>query len=239
MALALSSPMKLTSSASFSPSIRISLRLKSHRAQAKNFCRVLDIRVTQVVKSQVFQPCVLQDFLVNVHDRVRVVHLACFRGWEHPWVAGMFLVFCDQQINGILRDGDFSDRVFRFRTCDVGFARIVASGLLADGNRLVFDVQVCPLERDQFTFSQTADEFEIEHWQDATLICCCQIGFDLLRRQDLHFVLWNFRRNAVVCRIAHDQSFFNRSVECVVQHRVDAANRRVAQPRLLSFLCFS
>ena len=46
-ALALSSPMKLTSSASFSPSIRISLRLKIHQAQAKNFCRVLDIRVPQ------------------------------------------------------------------------------------------------------------------------------------------------------------------------------------------------
>ena len=50
-ALALSSPMKLTSSASFSPSIRISLRLKIHQAQAKNFCRVLDIRVAQVMKA--------------------------------------------------------------------------------------------------------------------------------------------------------------------------------------------
>ena len=50
-ALALSSPMKLPSSASFSPSIRISLRLKIHQAQAKNFCRVLDIRVAQIVKA--------------------------------------------------------------------------------------------------------------------------------------------------------------------------------------------
>ena len=58
--------------------------------------------VSQVVKSQVFQPCILQDFLVNVHDRVRVVHLACFRGWEHPRVARVFLVFCDQQIDGLL-----------------------------------------------------------------------------------------------------------------------------------------
>ena len=49
-ALALSSPMKLTSSASFSPSIRISLRLKIYQAQAKNFCRVLDIRVTELVE---------------------------------------------------------------------------------------------------------------------------------------------------------------------------------------------
>ena len=49
--MALSSPMKLTSSASFSPSIRISLRLRIHQAQAKNFCRVLDIRVAQIVKA--------------------------------------------------------------------------------------------------------------------------------------------------------------------------------------------
>ena len=30
------------------------------------------------MKSQVFQPCVLQNLLVDVDDRVRVVHLAGF-----------------------------------------------------------------------------------------------------------------------------------------------------------------
>jgi hypothetical protein len=52
--------MKLTSSATFSPSIRISLRLKIHQAQAKNFCRVLDIRVPQVVKANVPQMVLLK-----------------------------------------------------------------------------------------------------------------------------------------------------------------------------------
>ena len=98
--------------------------------------------VSQVVKSQVFQSRVPQDFLVDVDHRIRVVHFACFWGWEHPRIAGMLFVFCDQQINGILRDGDFSDRVFRFRPRDIGFACIVASCLLADGNRFVFDVQI-------------------------------------------------------------------------------------------------
>ena len=84
----------------------------------------------------------------------------------------MFLVFCDQQIDGILRDGDFSDRIFRFRARDVRFACVVASGLLTDGNRLVFDIQVRPLERDQFTLAQAADELQIEHWQDTSLFCC-------------------------------------------------------------------
>ena len=35
--------------------------------------------VSQVVKSQVFQSGVFQNFLVDVDHRVRVVHLACFR----------------------------------------------------------------------------------------------------------------------------------------------------------------
>ena len=65
----------------------------------------------------------------------------------------MLLVFCDQQIDGILRDGDFADRVFRFRPRDIGFACIVASGLLADGNRLAFNVQIRPLERNQLTLA--------------------------------------------------------------------------------------
>ena len=73
----LSSPMKLTSSASFSPSIRISLRLKIHQAQAKNFCRVLDIRVSEVVKAYMRQPGIFQNFLVQVYDRIGVIHLSC------------------------------------------------------------------------------------------------------------------------------------------------------------------
>ena len=53
--------MKLTSSASFSPGIRISLRLKIHQAQAKTFCRVLDIRVTQLMEADAGQPRPLKE----------------------------------------------------------------------------------------------------------------------------------------------------------------------------------
>ena len=47
-------PMILKNSASFSQSIRNRLRLKNLQAQAKNFCRVLDIRVSEVVKAYEF-----------------------------------------------------------------------------------------------------------------------------------------------------------------------------------------
>lgn len=75
-ALALSSPMKLTSSASFSPSIRISLRLKIHQAQAKNFCRVLDIRVAQIVETDAPQIVVAQHKLERIGKRVRHQQIA-------------------------------------------------------------------------------------------------------------------------------------------------------------------
>lgn len=72
----LSSPMKLTSSASFSPSIRISLRLKIHQAQAKNFCRVLDIRVAKVVETDFFQAVIFQRDLKMLGDEVWLHKLA-------------------------------------------------------------------------------------------------------------------------------------------------------------------
>ena len=67
--------------------------MKIHQAQAKNFCRVLDIRVSEVVKSDVRQPGVLQDLLVQIYDRVWVVHLTSYRRGEHVGILGMLAVF--------------------------------------------------------------------------------------------------------------------------------------------------
>ena len=52
-------------------------------------------------------------------------------------------------------------------------------------------------------------------------------------------MLRDFRRDTVVCWISDDQAFFDRAVERVVQHRVNAADRRIAQSRLLAFLRFA
>ena len=52
-------------------------------------------------------------------------------------------------------------------------------------------------------------------------------------------MLRNFRRDAVIRWIAHDQAFFHCPVERIVQHCVDAADRGITQPRLLSLLRFA
>ena len=89
-ASALSYPKKLTSSASFSPSIRISLRLKIHQAQAKNFCRVLDIRVAQVVEPDMGQVVLLQQLVEGVAHIVGGVGVPILPG-EHVVVVYVVL----------------------------------------------------------------------------------------------------------------------------------------------------
>ena len=88
--MALSSPMKLTSSASFSPSIRISLRLKIHQAQAKNFCRVLDIRVAEIMKPNLRQARPVQHSVEHMKHAVRGDRAAS-GAREHIGTAGLLL----------------------------------------------------------------------------------------------------------------------------------------------------
>ena len=59
--MASSFPKMQKGSANFSQSIRNRLRLKNLQAQAKNFCRVLDIRVPKIVKSDLFQLIICKD----------------------------------------------------------------------------------------------------------------------------------------------------------------------------------
>ena len=87
--MALSYPKKLTSSASFSPSIRISLRLKIHQAQAKNFCRVLDIRVAQVVESDPAQTVLFQQLWKACRHGIRLDQIShCI----HKYIAKVLLI---------------------------------------------------------------------------------------------------------------------------------------------------
>ena len=58
--MASSFPKMQKGSANFSQSIRNRLRLKNLQAQAKNFCRVLDIRVPQIMIPDVSQPICLE-----------------------------------------------------------------------------------------------------------------------------------------------------------------------------------
>ena len=70
--------------------------------------------VSEVMKSNVRQPSILQDLLVQVYDGVWVVHLAGCRRGEHVGILRMLAIFRYQQIDSLLWNTDFSDRSLRF-----------------------------------------------------------------------------------------------------------------------------
>lgn len=73
-------PKMQKSSASFSQRIRNRLRLKKLQAQAKNFCRVLDIRVTKIVETDLLVSRAFQCGLHPLIDRGWVARLIVKHG---------------------------------------------------------------------------------------------------------------------------------------------------------------
>ena len=123
------------------------------KKSCKFFCRELDIRVSEIMKSDVRQSSVFQNFLMQVHNGIGVVHPPCDGRWEHIWVVGMLLVFGNQQVNSLLWNTDLSDRCLRFgaRECQLPIG--VLDILLADGDGFVRDVEVTPQEGSQLTLA--------------------------------------------------------------------------------------
>ena len=89
--------------------------------------------MSEVVKAYVRQARVLQNFLMQVYNGIRVVHLPCRRRWEHIRVVGVLFMFGNQQVNSLLWNTDLSDRCLRFgaRECQLPIG--VLDVLLADG----------------------------------------------------------------------------------------------------------
>ena len=94
------------------------------------------------------------------------------------------------------------------------------------------------MERHQFTFSQSTDQFQIKHGERAALLSGVKVCADVVWMKDLHLLFFNFRDDAVLRGIAEDEFFFHRSVQGIVQHHVDASHSGVAQSGFFLFLNF-
>jgi len=190
---------------------------------------VLDIRVSEIMEAYVRQSRVLQDFLMQVHDGVGVVHLSRDGRGEHVRIIGMFLVLGNQQVDGLLRDADLSDGRFRLGTRECQLTVGILDVLLADGDGFILDVEVTPQESSQFTLAQSADQLQIEHGQQAPLVRGVEVYLDMLRLQYLHLEFLHLRRDAVLGGITEDQALFHGTVQGVVQHQVQAADGGAAE----------
>ena len=161
-----------------------------------------------------------QNFVMGSAESVRVIHGSGLGRWEHIWIARMFLMFGDQQVNGLLWEGQSANRISRFRRTDHQFTAD-SIYLLCDGECPVFDVQVRPLEGQQFPSPQAGGQLQIEGREKPTALRFCEVHPDFLLRQDLHFFLFKLRQFAALGRVGENESLRHRLLQAVVQQCVN------------------
>lgn len=161
-----------------------------------------------------------------------MVHLSCDGGGEHVRVIGVFLMLSDQQVDGFLRDGYLANRCFCLGAGKGQFAVGIFDILLVDGDGFVGDVEVTPQESGQLALAQSTDQFQIEHGQQSSLIRSVEVGLDVFRLEDLHLEFLHLRCDAVLSGVAEDQALLHGTVQCVVEHQVQAAYSGAAETRI-------
>lgn len=115
--------------------------------------------MSEIVEADVFQSGILEDFLVEVHHRIWIVHLSRGGGREHIRVFRVLLVLLDQQIHRLLGDRHPAHRGLGLGPGEGQLAAGVLDVLLADRNGTVCDVQVIPEEGHQLALPQAAHQF--------------------------------------------------------------------------------
>ena len=190
--------------------------------------------MSEVVEPDVLRADGLQNFIVGSPEGVRVIHGSGLGRWEQIRGARVLFVFGNQQIHRLLREGQYTDGISRFWRADNQFP-VDAVYLFRDGECPVFNVQVRPLEGQQFTAPQAGGQFQIESGEKAPALRFCEVHPDFLLRQDLHFSFLKLRQLAALGRIGEDQPLGHRLFQAVVQQRVNAPNHSWTEALVLEF----
>ena len=102
------------------------------------------------------------------------------------------------------------------------------------GNRQAF-VQICPEGGQQFPSPEAGGQLQVEHRQNAMLLCRSEVVPQLFRWDGLHLLLF-FRRQFTVCGgVVRNQPFHHRLVQALTEHRVAAADCPILRIGLSGF----
>ena len=119
-----------------------------------------------------------------------------------------------------MREGQCTDGISRFRGAYNQFP-VDSVHLLGDGECPVFNIQVRPLEGQQFTPPQAGGQFQIEGRQQSSFFRFCEVHSDFLLRQDLHFFLFKLRQLVALGGVGENESLRHRLLQAVVQQCVN------------------
>ena len=148
----------------------------------------------------------------------------------------MLVMLLDQRFHRCLWNRYQADGVFRLGAGELQGAIRVSDILLADRDGLTLDVHVIPPQGRQFTFSQAADQFQIEHEKASSGLGSLQIGVHIFSGQNLHLYFWGLRGNTVLGGISGDEPLLDRQFQGCMEHQTDAMNRCGAKSL---YLCLS
>ena len=153
------------------------------------------------------QPSIFQDFFVELHHEVRVVHLTCDRRGKHIRVIRVSAVLLNQQVHRHLGNRYLPDRRLRLRTGERYFPAGVADILFTDGDHFMRYIQIRPEEGHQLALSQTTDQFQAKHGQDVSGAGGIQVGLEMFRQKSLHLHLLHFGSDPVIGGVTRNPAF--------------------------------
>ena len=184
--------------------------------------------VAKIVKPDMFRADGLQNFIVGSPEGVRVIHGSGFGRWEQIRIARVLFVLGDQQVNRLLWEGQRSHGVACFRWTDHQFP-VDSVYLFRDGDCPVFNVQVRPLEGQQFAPAQAGGQFQIEGCEKPTALRFRKVHPDFLLRQNFHFPFLKLRKLAALGGVGEDEPLRHRLLQAVVQQCVNAPHHSGAE----------
>ena len=170
---------------------------------------MLDIRVPQVVETNLFTLCPLQGLLHPAARKVeRQWSILFHRRREHPpGVHSRFVIFKDFQQR--IGQNNCSDRGFGFRLCDVKLALDEGCGL-GDPQFPSFHIQIVSLQSQNFTQPQASSQLQQEQFIVAIMLRLDEKPLHFLLGEDIHFAAFLRRQLAADGWIDANQAFLYR-----------------------------
>ena len=192
--------------------------------------------MTQAVEGYILgDSSLFQKVFVQPTDAVRAVEIPSYRGGEHDRVAGVFGVFLDQQVDGLLRQIDRPHRVGGLGLGHLHLAVDSSCGF-GDAQGLSFQVKVIPEEGHQLTPADARGQFQVEHGEDSVFISGGEVGTDFVCWKGVHLLLFFGRELASSGGDIGNEAFLHRLVEALAKHGVKAADGLVAEAQVFHAL---
>ena len=185
------------------------------------------------MKPNLRQPRPIQHPMEHMKHTIRCNRPARGTG-EHISAAGLLFPLLLQNAYRIRPEGDGAVGIFRFQR-SLPHLAIDAANLTAHSERLRGEINVLPLEPQQFTPAQPSCQLDVVHLENAGVLGlqqkCCELG----SAQGLHFPVLGFWKGTAVCRIMRDQVLLDGKLHGGRDDLIDVADSFRAEALRLLF----